>query len=479
MSTSNERTDRFAGLSPEKKALLEKWSQGTARTRSAQVIPRRLETGPAPLSFVQEWYLRHPTNEPAAIILEGLLERDILERSINEIVRRHEILRTTFQIRNGIPAQVIAPTWSIQVPPVENLEALPASERLAYGLQLGREDTDCLKFDLEHGPTWRIRLLRLSPEQHLCIALFSAIMIDGRSQINFFLELAQIYQAFADGLPSPLPELPIQFADFTTWQRQRLQGAAWDASLAYWKPRLADTPRLDVPTDMPRSPATAYQRDLLQLEIPAHQAERIRTLSREEQCTMFITLFALFQILMYHFTKQQDVLIGVEVTSRQLPETMDLIGAFTHTLPIRISITNDLRFGTLLRQGQGIVLDAYAHHDMSAGGLVELCDPGRDLFQTPLFNVKAAYFTDVVRPSYEKKPRLLLKPQTLNGIEKPPEDLNMQIFDFKRGLVLHFEYNASLFQRSTIARLVASYHTLLISIVADPGQLISELLQNV
>lgn len=477
MSISDERPDRLAGLSPEKKALLEKWLQGTGRTRSTQVISRRLETGTAPLSFVQEWYLRHPTNEPAAVILEGVLERDILERSINEIIRRHDILRTTFQIRNGTPAQVIAPTWSIDMPPVESLEALPASERLAYGLQLGKEDTDCLIFDLEHGPTWRIRLLRLSPEQHLCIALFSAVMIDGRSQINFFLELSQIYEAFADGLPSPLPELPIQFADFATWQRQRLQGAAWDTYVAYWRPYLADTPRLAVPTDIPRSPATTYRRDLLQLEIPAHQAEYMRTLSRAEQCTMFISLFTIFQILMYHFTNQQDIFIGVEITSRQLRETMELIGAFTHTLPIRMSIADDLSFKTLLRQGQRIIVDASAHHDMSAGGLVELCDPGRDLFQTPLFNVKAAYFTDIARPSYEKKPRLLLKPQTLNGIEKPPEDLNMQFFDFQRGLALNLEYNAGLFQRSTIARLVASYHKLLIAIVANPDQSILELLQ--
>lgn len=478
MSTSNERRSRLAGLSADKKALLEKWSQGTGKSLTTQVIPRRSENGPAPVSFVQEWYLRHPLNEPAAMLLEGVLDGDLLLRSINEIVRRHEMLRTTFHILDGKPVQVIAPPFTISLPSIESLEALPVSERLAHGLQLGMEDTQNLTFNLERGPTWRIRLLRLAPDQHLCLALFSSAIIDGRSQINFFLELAQIYDAFADGLPSPLPDLPLQFADFAAWQRQRLQGTAWDTYVAYWRPLLADTPKLHVPTDIPRSSSTPYRRDLLRLEFPMDQAESIRALSRSEQCTMFVCLFALFQILIYHFTGQQDLFIGVEVTSRQLRETMDLIGAFTHTLPMRMLITESQRFGELLQRGQQMALDVYAHHDMATEELVEICDPGRDLLHTPLFHVKAAYFTDVIRPSSEKPSRLVLHPQTLNGIEQPPEDLKIQFFDFQRGLALHLEYNANLFQASTIAKFVAAYHKLLLSVIAKPDQTISELLQQ-
>ena len=477
MSTAHERPDRFAGLSAEKRALLEKWVKGAGKTPSRQAIPRRSESGPAPLSFVQEWYFQHRINEPAAFLLEGPLDRDILEQSIQEIVRRHDILRTTFKHINDKPMQVIEPTFALHLPPIESLEDLPASERLAHGLRLGQQDTETVIFPLEEGPTWRIRLLRLAPEQHLCIALFAAIIVDGRSQINFCLELSQLYEAFAAGLPSPLPELPIQFADFATWQRERLQGAAWDAYLAYWRPQLADTPRLNVPTDVPRAAVARYQRDLLRLEIPRHQAEALRTLSRAEQCSMFACLFALFQVLIYRFTGQQDLLIGIEVTSRQLRETMELIGCFTHTMPIRMSITDELDFKTLLHQVQKRALDVNAHHDLSTGGLVALCDPERDLLKTPLFSVKAAYFTNVARPARQKEPRLALIPQTLNGIDEPPEDLNLQMFDFEDGLALHLEYHAGLFQRSTIARLLDTYAKLLAAIAANPELSIERLLQ--
>jgi hypothetical protein len=478
MSTPDKRTDRLAALSSDKKALLEKWSKGTQKSIVTQIIPQRRETGPAPLSFVQEWYLTHPCNEPVAMVLEGPLEEALLEMSINEIVRRHEILRTTFKNIDGVPMQVIAPNVSLQVPPIESLEALPASERLAHGLQLGMEDALRLTFDLEHGPTWCIRLLRLSPEQHLCVVVFAAILVDGRSQINFFLELVQIYEAFAEGVASPLPDLSLQFADFATWQRQRLQGAVLEDYIGYWRPLLADTPRLQVPTDVPRSPAIDYQRELVNLEIPASQAQEVHAFCRAENYTAFIYFFTLFQLSLRHFTGQRDMFIGVEVTSRQLREMAGLIGAFTHTLPIRMSIVDELNFKELARQGQRTVLDVYAHHDVPAGELVRLCDPERDLFKTPLFNVKAAYFTDVARPSYEKKTRLSLSPQTLNGIENPPEDLKIQIFDFQRGLSMHLEYNSNLFSRSTISNFMDGYHTLLIAAMAAPDQSVSELLRN-
>ena len=271
-----------------------------------------------------------------------------------------------------------------------------------------------------------------------------------------------------------MAELPIQYADFATWQRRRLQGDALEKHLGYWRKQLADKPRLAIPTDFPRSSVTVYSEDYIRSQVSAKQSEQLRTLSWMEDATLFMTFFTVFQVLMCQFTGQRDMPICIEISSRHLRETEDLVGLFTHVLPIRAPISGDPSFRELLRQVRGAALDVYAYQGIPIARLVELCDPGRDLTAMPIVSATVAYLNENVLLAPQKTPRLSLKPYRL-GPEEEQEDLNLQIYDLARGLEVALVYHSGLFQRDTVARLLDTYHHLLSAIVADPDKRLSEL----
>jgi hypothetical protein len=475
MPESDERAQRLAKLSASKRALLEKWTQGKDTQVPSQIIPRRALSSPAPLSFIQEWYFYHPANEPTAVLIEGPLDSDLLERALQQLVNRHETLRTTYQMHQDVPMQHIAPSFQLHLP-VESLEAWPESERFERGIQQFNAEVSTLHLDLEYGPILYTKLLRLTPQQHLlCVVVFGGIA-DGWAQVVFFQDLMALYEGLADGQETPLAELPIQYADFATWQRRRLQGDALEKHLAYWRERLADRPQLDLPTDFPRAAAPVYRESYVREQVPADQVAQLRAVSQAEDTTLFLTFFTVYQILLCSFTGQRDFPICIEQSSRHLRETEGLIGLFTHMLPVRVSLTDNPTFQTLLRQTRSAALDVYAHQGIPVGKLVELCDPERDLIAHPLVTATIAYLNENVLLAPQKTRRLALKPYRL-GPDEEQEDLNLQIYDLARGLEVALVYHTGLFQQATIARLLKSYRQLLAAIALDPTKHCSELLQ--
>jgi NRPS condensation-like uncharacterized protein len=289
-------------------------------------VPR---DGKLPLSFAQErlWLVDQlePNNTaynmPAALRLVGSLNIAALEQSFNEIVRRHEVLRTTFTEVDGQPVQVIAPSLTLKIPVVD-LQALPETERDAEVLRLAAKETQ-LPFDLARGPLLRVTLLKLGLSEHVLLLTMHHIVSDAWSDGVFIRELAALYEAFCAGQPSPLPELSIQYADFAHWQRQWLQGEVLETLLSYWQQQLAGAPpKLDLKKIAITSPTPDKRKDTAQsFALSANLSEKLKTLSRQEGVTLFMTLLAAFQTLLYRYTQQDDIVVGTDVANRNRAES--------------------------------------------------------------------------------------------------------------------------------------------------------------
>ncbi|HVR96471.1 MAG TPA: condensation domain-containing protein, partial [Thermoanaerobaculia bacterium] len=313
--TLTEPSKRLANLSPEKRRLLLNLLQKeAARTEKGRSIPRRTGQGPAPLSFSQQrlWFLdRLSPGSPAynlssAVRLRGPLRVEALRRALNEIVRRHEVLRARFEEAGGQPVQVIAPALEIELPLVDLGEA---AEIGALALEEARRP-----FDLARGPLLRALLVRRSPRsrrwtaEHVLLFTLHHTVSDGWSMGVLAREVAALYEAFAAGLPSPLPELPLQFPDYAVWQRQWLQGEVREQQLEYWRDQLAGAPAvLELPTDRPRPPIQSFRGAVELAQLPSTLADRLRALSRQSGTTLFMTLLAAFQVLLARYSGQEDI----------------------------------------------------------------------------------------------------------------------------------------------------------------------------
>lgn len=433
---------------------------------------------PLSASFAQQrlWFLDQlepgnaTYNIPVAVRLTGVLDRTALERALNEVVRRHEVLRTSFGSIKGTPHQIVAPSVAIALP-VEDLGSFPEADRETE-LQ-GRLDEEARRpFDLSKGPLLRATLIRLSEQEHVLSVTMHHIASDLWSIGILIREVAALYEAFRQGSPSPLPEPALQYADFAVWQRDWLQGDALQAQLDYWNDRLQGLRPLELPIDHPR-PAIATQRGGERtVELPRELLNEIQALGRQEGATLFMSLLAAFQVLLHRYSGQNDIAVGTPIAGRTRSEVEDLIGFFVNTLVFRGNLSNDPSFRDLLRQGRQEALGAYAHQDLPFDQLVGVLQPERDPSRTPLFQVMFA-LQNAPLPAL-KSPELELTPMVpAHGTAK--FELSLFIIESESGMQAILEYNADLFESATIDRMLAHFEVLLEGIVANPDQPVGSL----
>jgi amino acid adenylation domain-containing protein len=475
----NDFAKRIAVLSPEQRSLLERQLQQQGlQLPKTQTIPKRKSDEFLPLSFAQQrlWFLDQLQsgspiyNVSAAMQLKGTLNIAVLQQTFNEIVRRHEILRTTFTTLNGQPVQVISPTLTLSLPVVD-LQNIPASYRSAEAQQRATEDLQ-QPFNLSADPLLRTTLLQLSDDEHILLITLHHIISDGWCRGVFIKELATLYEAFSQGKPSPLPELPIQYADFAIWQRQWLQGEKLESQLNYWKQQLDDSPALlNLPSDRPRSPVQSFRGAKHPVSISRSLTDAIKAFSQQEAVTPFITLTTIFQLLLHRYTGQHDILIGLPIANRNWIEIEGLIGFFANTLVLRTRFSENLTFRQMLHQVRHLAIDAYAHQDLPFEKLVEELKLERNLSYNPLFQVMFAF--QGVPLTEVKLPNLTLQPFWVDG-KTSRFDLMLNLSETSEGLSGIFEYNTDIFDRTTIVRMIGHLQTLLEKVVSDPDQRLSE-----
>jgi amino acid adenylation domain-containing protein len=435
--------------------------------------------GDLPLSFAQQrlWFLDqlepgNPAyNVPLPVRLTGAIRVDLLERVFAEVVRRHEALRTTFDIRDGEPVQVIAPELDVPLPLLD-LSHLPEGEREARARELA--EADALRpFDLRTGPLLRLTLLRLALEDHILLMTLHHVVSDGWSMGVLLREIAVLHEAFAAGRPSPLPELPVQYADFAVWQRGWLQGEVLAGQLSYWRDRLAGAPAaLELPTDRPRPAEQTYVGAAREMSLGPALSAAVRDLCRREGVTPFMALLAAWAVLLGRHAGQDDVLVGSPIAGRNRREIEGLIGFFVNTLVLRVALTQGLDFGSLLRQVRQTSLDAFAHQDLPFERLVEELVAERDFSRSPLFQVMLV-LQNATRQEVEL-PGLALAPVAVEG-RLAKFDLTLTLQEAADGFAAGLEHNTDLFDGGTAERLLARFAALLEAAAADPGQRVADL----
>jgi|GEM_PF-1959113 len=481
MYSKEELEKRRARLSKDKRELILKQVRGELASAQAEtsLIPKRPPSDVAPLSFAQQrlWFLQQLApdspayNEPNGARLVGQLNLDALRKSFGEIVRRHEILRTVFIMTDGQPMQKIKSDVCRQ------LELIDLT-----GLSPGRQETELRQmtaseiarpFTLnEEAPLWGIKVFRLCEEDHVLLSTMHHIVCDGWSFGILFRELGQLYGAFCQGKPSPLPPLPIQYADFSVWQRDALQGAKLDSQLDYWQQQLAGLPPLSLPTDYPRPTVRGYRGKQHKLLVPAELKTELRQLAQARNASLFMTLLAAFKILLARHSGQHDFAAGIVTANRDHPETESLIGFFVNTLVIRTDLGGNPSFEAYLDQVRQVVLAGMAHQDISLEHLVAELRPERNLSQNPLFQVLFV-FQNFPKAKIELRD-LTIIPSEL-ALTSAKFDLTLITEEQESGLEFIFEYDSDLFRADTIERLSRHFETLLRGIAAEPGRSIGEL----
>jgi amino acid adenylation domain-containing protein len=440
--------------------------------------PRRATGGPYPLSFAQErlWFLDQldpgtpAFNIPAATRLRGNLDQAALEESLNRIVRRHETLRTRFINQEGQVWQEVLPEVRLAIE-LEDLSTLPEEERRAAERRMVLEHS-ARSFDLARGPLLSTLLLRLAPDDHLLVFAIHHTVADGWSLGVLQSELARHYRAALRGEPTDLPPLPFQYADFADWQRRRFQGEALERELAYWRPRLAGVPFLDLRGDRPRPPVQTFRGGYEDFAVPAPLARAVEGLAQREGVSLFMVLLAGFQLLLQRYAQQDDFAVGALIANRNRAELEGMIGSFVNNLALRTGLSDDPSVSELLRRVRETTLDAYAHQDIPFEKLLEELQPERDLSRGALIQVM---FNLLNFPTvHEELPGLTLSSSGVRG-ERANFDLTLWMTEGREGLVGWMEYNADLFDRSTVRRMVGHLVRLLEELVVDPGRRISEL----
>ncbi len=339
---------------------------------------------PLPASFAQDrlWFLdqlepgRSAYHIPAAVKLVGRLDTPALERALNEVIRRHEALRTTLVSDGGIPRQVVAEALALPMA-AEDLSGLPADEREAHALRRIREEAE-RPFDLARGPLVRAALLRMGEEEHIAVVTMHHAISDGWSIGILIREVTALYEAFRLGEPSPLPELPIQYADYAVWQRNRLQGPTLEAQLDYWRARLASLPDLELRTDRPRPAVASLRGGERSSRLPKDTLDAVRALGRSEGATLYVTLLAVFQVLLHRHSGQADFAVGSPIAGRSRTELDGLIGFFVNTLVLRGDLAGNPGFREFLGRVRRAAMEAYAHQDVPFEKLATLAHADRD-----------------------------------------------------------------------------------------------------
>lgn len=446
---------------------------------SLSLTQQQINTSIHPLSFSQQglWFIHQLTpntstyNIPIVISLQGQVNLKILQNSLNEIIRRHEVLRTSFTVVDGQPTQVINQFVPLTLA-VEDLRALADSERTLTAQHLTNELAQ-QPFDLSTPSLLRARILQLSDKNYHLIITLHHIIADGWSIGVLIKELAALYAAFSIDKPSPLAELPIQYRDFVNWQRKSIDSQRIQSLLTYWKQKLqGELPVLNLSTDRPRSPVQTFKGSRARLVISPTLRQELKNFSRQQGVTLFMTLLTAFKILLYRYTSQTDIVVGSPIAKRSQPEISPLIGLFVNVLALRTNLSGDLSFQELLARVKSTALEAYVHQDLPFEKLVEELQPNRDLSYNPLFQVMFA-LQNIPKPHASLTDVSVTYEEGDNGASK--FDLTLFMDDSEENLVATCEYNTDLFNADTINRMLGHFQALLESIVSNPQQCISQL----
>ncbi|CAG0934561.1 nonribosomal peptide synthetase DhbF [Thermoflexales bacterium] len=467
-------------LSETKRALLAKrLQQAQAKKTETVSIARRPPGDTLPLSFAQQrlWFLSQwepasPTyNIPVGLRLTGTLNVTALRQALNEIVRRHEVLRTIYVATDGDPLQYPHPDPILSLEVIA-LDQAPPAQRDAEVRSLAEQEAQTI-FQLERDLPIRARLLQVTETEHWLLLTLHHIAADGWSMGVLLKELATLYAAYSAGQPSPLPELPIQYADFAYWQRAWLSGGVMEKQLDYWRRQLTGTPpALELPTDRPRPPVHTYRGGLCHFSLPPALTQAVRSLSQQTGVTPFMTLLAAFQILLQRYTRQGDIVVGTPIAGRNRSESEGLIGCFINTLVLRSDLTHNPRAAELLQQVRHATLEAYAHQDLPFEKLVEELQPERSLSYSPFFQVM--FIFNNMSQSALQLPGLEVEfLVTDSGTAK--FDLSLALEDGPEALSGTLTYNTDLFNLETIQRLPDHFQILLEGITANPQQRVADL----
>ncbi|RKH75115.1 amino acid adenylation domain-containing protein, partial [Corallococcus sp. AB032C] len=436
----------------------------------APPLVRAPRTEALPLSFAQQrlWFMDQLVpgastyNVPSILRLEGELHLEALRHSLTELVRRHEALRTRFPSHQGQPFQRIVSPTDLPLPMVDlsplGEAALDEARRLA--------STEAQRsFDLASGPLVRALLLKLAPTEHVLVFTLHHIVSDGWSRGVLVREVATLYAAFSEGLPSPLRELPVQYADYAVWQRSWLQGDVLDAQLDYWRQHLADAAPLELPIDFPRPAVQSSHGGMQPLRLPLPLAGALKALAQREAVTPFMLLMAAFQVLLSRYSGQEDISVGSPIAGRTHAETEGLIGFFVNTLVLRSHVASKASFRQLLQQVREAALGAYAHQDVPFERLVEELRPQRDLTRPPLFQALFA-LQNTSMPSLQV-PGLALRGLELEGHNVKAE-LELFISESSDGFDGSLGFNTALFAPTTAQRMARHFVSLVEALVAHP-----------
>ncbi|HSG40923.1 MAG TPA: amino acid adenylation domain-containing protein, partial [Thermoanaerobaculia bacterium] len=447
---------------------------GEARRAGAPPVLPVPRDGRLPLSFAQErlWFLeslepgRSTYIMPSSLRLVGNLRTDLLAKALNEVARRHEALRTTFRVVDGRPCQVIRPELAFPLP-VLDLQGLPEPAREAEAERIHAAEVR-RPFNLVQGPLLRVCLLRLSAEDHLCLLQVHHSIADAWSLGRLMDELGRLYAAFGEGRPSPLPELPVQYADFAVWQRGPAGEALFAEQIAWWRERLGGAlPVLDLPTDRPRPLVRTFQGAATPLRLPRELAADLRALSRRAGATLFMTLLAGLDVLLARLAGQEDVLIGSPIAGRNRPEVEELIGCFLNTVVLRTDLGGDPSFLGLLERVREATLGAYGHQDLPFEKLLEELRPERDLSRTPLFQV-------FLNMANVPEARIELPGLELRGVPggSAPSNFDLTLYASESGGEVFFNlvYNVSLFDEPRAAEMLRQLAGILAQAAARPDE---------
>lgn len=435
---------------------------------------------PLPLSFAQQrlWFLDQLQSDnafytlPGVLYLRGSLDVAALEKSLQQLIQRHEMLRTTFTTYAGEPVQCIAPHLSLSLPVIQ----LPGTEGLSQREEmidaLAREEAQ-RPFNLVEGPLMRTLLLRLNPQEHALLLTFHHIIADGWSIEILLQETGALYTAYVRGQPLTLPVLPIHYADYALWQRKWLQGTILERQLDYWRQQLKNAPAmLALPTDRPRPAVQSYKGARYAFQLPNSLSQKLHILGREEGVTLFMALLAAFKTFLFRYSHQTDIVVGTPISGRVRRETEGVVGLFLNMLALRTQLDPDMTFRDLLRRVRDVALDAYMHQDIPFEKLVEELQPERSLSHSPFFQVMLVLQNT---PGYSiDLPGLSL--QTFGAESEAAKfDLTLGIRETSEGLRCAVEYSTDLFAQATIARMMRHFQTLLESCVTNPNCRLADL----
>ena len=485
---------KLANISPEKLRLLAKKLNEKKGAGPGGAIRRKdPEATRFPLSFGQErlWLIQQlmpemPSyNAPFVFRLHLPPRCDIWERVMAELIRRHEVLRTTIQVVDGIPMQMVAPSAPVHIP-FHDLRDMPREERESAALEIVRRDI-CRKFDLAQGPLWRLGVICLDDEDTINYSTIHHSICDGLSRSVLMREITGLAMPLFTGLPMPqLPPLPVQYGDYALWQREQLQDSGFESSLKYWTSQLQDFTELELPTDHPRPPVARFGSGSFGMTIPQPVVERLKQLSRNSRATLFMTMLAAFQVVLKRYTGQHDLAVGTPVSTRNRIELEPLLGYFVNTLVLRADLGGDPTFREVLERVRNVCVGAYANQELPFERLVQQFNQRRDLSRNPLFQV--AFQLEEAAAAAGPAPAA---PggiaEYLNfdhfGMTVTNLDLDVHLFgEWGDGVVRRSEgmrgvltYDPDLFEPATIERLAGHYNIILDAVSSAPDTRLSDL----